>query len=157
MESILVGNRQRFVVAAEVVEIVGEVNRRVAILRQLLQHLVAELGRLVVIAFVQQVALALPHDARIVVHLAVGALNPLAGQLDLLRFDRGIGSVGDDDRILRRKLVRLLIIRVGAVELLGLRVQVAQRQIRDVVVGISLASRLKYSAAIFALLSSRYR
>ena len=40
---VFVGNGQRFVVPAEVVEVVGEVDGSVAILRQLLQDLVAEL------------------------------------------------------------------------------------------------------------------
>ena len=71
----------------------------------------------------EQIALALAHDPRIVVHLAGRAIHPLAGQLDLLRFDSGIGRVRDDHRILRRKLVSLLIIRIGALELLGLREQ----------------------------------
>ena len=73
----------------------------------------------------QQVTLALHHDARIVVGLALGAIYPFAGELDLLRLDGCISGVGDDDRILRRKLVRLLILGVGALKFLGLRVEIA--------------------------------
>src|SRR5581483_12374440 len=71
---VLIGYRQRVVVAAEVIQVVGKINGGIAVLRQLLQDLVAQLGGLGVVALVQQNAFALAHHPRIVVHSAGGAV-----------------------------------------------------------------------------------
>ncbi len=130
------GEGERFVVTSQVVKVVSQIDRRVAVILQLRQHLVAQARRLGVLALVKENALTFAHHARVVEHAAGGAANPVGSDGNVSCLDGGVGRVGDHDRIVRCALECLLVGSVGAIKLHGGRVEVAQRKVRHIVIRI---------------------
>src|SRR5437016_11371164 len=98
---ILVGRSEseHIPVTAKVIEVVAKIDGSVAIFGQLAQYLVSEPRRFQVLASVEQITLALTHDARIVIQGASGAVYPSLGQIKLAGFDGGVGAISNNHRI----------------------------------------------------------
>jgi hypothetical protein len=94
---------------------------------------------------VEEVTLVFAHDAGIVPGFALGASDPGAGEIDLLRFNRGIRGVGDDEGIAGRTLNALFIAGVCALEIFLGSVEIAECQVRDVILGVSTGVALEVS------------
>ncbi len=119
---------QHFVITAQVVEIVGEIDGSVAVVRHFLDRLLAQPRRLRVLAFQKQVAFVFAHDARIILEVAGGAGHPSV--------DGRVGAAGDDLRVARRQSVCLFVVGLRLIEHPGAGVEVTECHVRNVVVGI---------------------
>ena len=133
-DGLVLGNQcQRFVVAAEIIQVVCEVHDALAVAGQLGQHAFPEFRGLSVIALEEQVALTLPLYLRVGVHLGVRALQPLLRQVQVVRFQGRVRSSGNDQRIGRHQLVGRLIILLGAAKIPLRGIQIPEREIGHVV------------------------
>src|SRR5690242_15790960 len=103
------GERERVVVAAQVVERVSEIYRPIEVLRTLRQNLVPELRRLAILAFKEQRPLPFTLNARIVHHCWSRAVYPRLGKLELVILNRGVGSASDQRGVLGSEFVSLFI------------------------------------------------
>src|SRR5579859_8084625 len=88
--------RQNFVVTAQVVIVITQVNRGITVMRQFYGCYFAQLGGFSVTAFQEKIALRLTNHARIVLHGAGSARDPLSSQINFSRFNGGVGAAGYD-------------------------------------------------------------
>ena len=136
---IVVDDLHRFIEALEKQQVVGKIVDRLAILRQLLDHLISQVCRLRVVAGHRQVALVLAHDLRILSHRRPRrAPSHSLAWSGVVRFERRIHGAGDNQRIARRPLESLLVTLLRFRELSVRAVQIAQGQIGHIVIGMFL-------------------
>ena len=58
-------------------------------------------------------------------------------------FNRGVHTAGNNERIFRSQLVGLLVGSLGLLEMAARGIQVTERQVRNVEIGIDLGETLK--------------
>ena len=126
----------RFVEALQKQQVIGKIVDRLAILRQLLDHLVSEIGRLRVVSAHRQVPLMLPHDLRILPHCLRRTREPLLGLGGVVCFECRIHRTGNNQRIVRRPLEGLLVTLLRFRKLTVLAIQITQSEVRRIVVGM---------------------
>ena len=123
--AILGGQRQQFVVALLVEQVVAQVNDHVPVLGQHLDRFFADRCRLPVIALEAQVPLLFAEHLGLILHRFGRAACPHPCQVQLVGLNRRIHSAGHNSGILRSQLVRLAVVGLGLRKLAARRVQIA--------------------------------
>ena len=107
---------ERFLIASQVIQIVGEIDRGLAVARKPFDHLEAQIGCFLILGFPGQVALPLAHYIGIVIHRSFGPVQPGFGQFEVMRLKRCIGRARDDQRVGLIMLVCGLIAGLSFIE-----------------------------------------
>ena len=123
---------QQFVVLLEVKQVVSVIDHDVAIARQFLNRNLRDFGRLLIFAGPHQIAFFFPHYLRILLHLWIGAAQPLRCERELLAFDSGIHAAGNNQAIGGGKFISLPIFGLGLRKISARSVHVAQSQIGNI-------------------------
>ena len=123
----------RFLVASQVVQIVGQVDDTFAIVRKFFENRCAAFCSFSVIPFQGQIALAFAADLRVLVHLALRTIQPVFCQLGIVRFERRCRASSYDQRAAGISLERLFVACLRLRKLSLRCVQVAESEIRRVV------------------------
>ena len=116
----------RFVEPLEEQKIIGQIVDRFAILRELGNHLIAEICRFGVVPGHRQIPLMLAHNLRILSHRLRSSRQPLLGLRGLVGFERRVHRPGNNQGIARRPFESLFVTLLRFRKLSGRAIQITQ-------------------------------
>src|SRR5207237_861282 len=76
---VFVGQRQDVVITPQVIKVVAQIHRSIAVFGQFLQHFISQPRRFQILSGMKEIALVFAHHARIVIHRARRAVHPKLG------------------------------------------------------------------------------
>src|SRR6185312_12328733 len=140
---ILGGEAQQFVITAKVVQVIAEIDGRIAVFGEQLDHLASDCSRLLVFAGEGEIAFAFAHHPGLVIHGAGCTRQPFARKVQLMPLDSVVCAPCDGEGHFGRQLVSALVTDFGGLMLALRYVHVSQREVRLVFVGIKFGHLFK--------------
>jgi hypothetical protein len=134
---------EEIVVVLQMEQVVAEVDDDIAIVRQRLDGLAAGSSGLAVVALEAEVALLLAQHLRLAGHFIGDAIEPVAGEREVVGLNGGVHAAGNDERILGSYLIALAVGHLRLCEFAARGVEIAEREIGNVKCGIGLLKPLE--------------
>ena len=124
-------------------QVIAEVNHHIPVLRQGFDRLLRDLGGLLIVALEAEISLFLAKYLWFLEHVAGGAAEPRCAEVEIVRFNCGVHSSGNDQGILGREGVALFISCLGLLELAASGIQIPKRKVGNVQRRIGLCQALE--------------
>ena len=124
-------------------QIVTEIDNHVPVSRQCLDCFPADLGRLLILALESEVPLLFSQDLGLPFHAGRDATQPSPCQVQVVRFNCGVHSTGQNQGLLRRLRIPFAVGVFGLCKFPASGVEIAKRKIWYIQCGIRLLQALK--------------